>query len=214
MPVRGLLPAVLLLALGCAPEARQPYGSDYEELNGLTRDIVRSNHAADRARFADILSGHGMGAFDSTTVEWMEGRFRRIAPAIAESQAPPFRPRDDVQTWFRARARSADDRRIMIAALRRWLTEPVAAVAQHGSQKIEIAPADERIRVVEARIAAASFLAAWNAREALPEIRSLRDTLETLPAASSWLLPGWTEEIGENTLEAAEHRLESGSRVP
>jgi len=210
MRVRGVAIALLLLAFACAPATRKPYDSDLDEASALAQDIVRSDRSADRARFADILAGHGLRALDATALAVMERHFGRIAPAIAESQAPPFRPRDDVQTWFRARARSADERRIMIAALRRWLTEPVAAVAQHGSLKLVFAPADERIRVVEARIAAAGFLAAWNAREALPEIQALRDTLETLPG----LMPDSLVVGQRKTLAAAEHWLEAGSRVP
>ena len=212
---RAMLPALFLLMFGCSPPARQPYGS-HEELNALAREVARTDHAADRARFADFLAGEGMTFLDSTTVEWMERHLRSITPAVAESQSPPFRPRDDVQAWYRAHARSKDDRHIMIAALRGWLTEPVATVAQHGSLKIAFAPAEERVRVIEARIAAANFLATWKAREALPEIRALHDTLATLPASSNWLLPDLSfgqRKLGE-TLATAEHRLEEGSRVP
>jgi len=152
---KACLPALFLLMFGCSPPARQPYGSDHEEINALARDIGRSDHEADRARFADILFGHGMSILDSTTVDWMDRHFRRIAPAIAEAQGPPFRPRDDVQDWYRAHAKSSDDRRVMIAALRRWITEPVTGVAQHGPQISRFTQAEERTRVAEARIAAA-----------------------------------------------------------
>jgi hypothetical protein len=155
------------------------------EFNALPKRVVERGSLEDRRQLIANYGAFGIDLLRPATLAYMDRHFEQLRDELAESQRPPHAPSYRLQDWYRARARTAADRAMMLRALRAWLDQPVREAPIRGSMRV-VYPGDHASNAVMAtRLVAAELLADWSDRDALPAIRALKDSLMRHPGAGA-----------------------------
>lgn len=176
--------AVLVLLIFTAPALANPVPErSAVEFNALPKRVVEGGAIEDRRRLVADYGAYGIDLLEQPTLAYMVSHFEQLRDELAESQRPPHAPSYRLQDWYRAHARTAEDRAVMLHALRAWLSEAVHEAPIRGGMRLADFEDQVPNAVMETRLVAAELLADWSDHDALPAIRALEDSLKRHPNA-------------------------------
>ena len=170
---------------------------------------LRGPSTETRRALVHTLGDGSLGVYLQTpdTLALIFRNLETFVPLFVAAQTPPFVPDEMLQAWFRTVA--PRHRAEMIHALVGWLAPATDSVAHyHGVAPHFLNQRDRWRHLANVRSCAAQRLADWDAREALPGLKALRNRLG---AEASRIGPDSREAL--ESLDDAISRLEGGPCV-